>query len=211
MPLPCSGPQLPDVPTVQCRSEIRSLSDCCRFVEIDAELLLYEAQPGKPYYWVILHADETPLTVCHLEAYANHAERTGMWDGRRADYLAMGWYQGDCFLAIMELRDIVVNERQGEDKLDQVEASIARIMGQFQAQIANEPAFHRSCEQPDAYKIVGFVIAPAGIRRISRERQMRRIKQEDYSAIIMMVPPDRIRDCQIGWSELLRAVIPPRS
>ncbi len=211
MPSPCSGPDLPDLPTVQCRSQIHALSDCCRFVEIDTELLLYEAQPGKPYYWVILHADDTPLTVCHLEAYANHAEHAGMWIGRRADYLTMGWYQGDCYVAIMELRDIVVNERQGEDKLDQVEASIAQIMEHFQAQIANEPAFRRSCEQPDAYKIVGFVIAPAGIRRIAREKQMRRIVQEDYSAIIMMVPPDRIRDCQIGWSGLMGAIIPSRS
>ena len=211
MPLRCSGPQLPDLPTVQCRSQIHALSDCCRFVEIDTELLLYEAQPGKPYYWVILHADETPLTVCHLEAYANHAERAGTWDGRRADYLATGWYQGDCFLAIIELRDIVVNERQGEDKLDQVEASIAQIMGQFQTQIANEAAFRRSCEQPGAYKIVGLVIAPAGIRGIAREKQMRRIEQEGYSAIIQMIPANRIRDCQIGWSELMGSVIPPRS
>lgn len=211
MLLRCSGSELPDLPTVQCRSEIRSLSDCCRFVEIDTELLLYEAQPDNPYYWVILHADETPLTVCHVEAYANHAERAAAWAGRRADYLAMGWYQGDCFLAIIELRDILLNEAQSEDKMAQVENAISQVMMQFNQQIADNPAFQRTCNQPGGYKIVGLIIAPAGIRRIAREKWLRRIVHNDYSAVIALTPPDRIRDCRTTWSELMQTFVPSRS
>lgn len=211
MPLPCSGPQLPDIPTVHCRQKIRTLADCCTFVEIDDEVLLYEEQPGKPFYWIVLHADETPLAVCHLEAYANYAEGIGGWWGRRSDYMTLGWYRGDCYLLVMELRDILINEKQGEDKLDQLQNSIAQIMTQFSEQIVTVPAFNRACDQPEGYKIAGIVVAPAGIRGISRDKRVRRIVYSEYSAIITMMPGERIRNCRVTWSELMLTITPPRS
>lgn len=206
MPLPCNGPQLPNVPSARCRKDIRKLVDCCTFVEIDNEILLYEEQSGKSFYWVVLHADETPLSVCHLEAYANYAGSVGSWVGRRADYMALGWYGGECYLLVIELRDILVNERQGKDKLDQIENSIAQIMAQVNEQIMDVTAFNRVCDQPERYKIVGIVVAPAGIRGISRTNYTRSVEKPEYSAIITMMPLDRARDCRITWSELMMTI-----
>lgn len=206
MPLPCSGPQLPDIPAVRCRQDAQKLADCCHFVGIDDEILLHEEQQGRPYYWVVLHADDTPLCACHLEQYANLAESAGDWVGRRADYMALGWYGGDCYLLVIELRDILVNERQGEDKLDQLENSIAQILVHLNEQVTNVAVFNQACDQPERYKVAGIVVAPAGIRGISRSNYTRRIENATYSAIITMMPSNRVRDCRITWSELMLTI-----
>lgn len=208
MPLPCSGIELPDLPKVAGRQPILALADCCALVAIDETVLLVEEQPGKPAYWIILHADATPLTVCHLEKYAEKAEKEGHWTGRRADYLALGWYQGDCWLTIIELRDILVNDKQCLDKLDQVEASITQLMAQWPKQIANEPMFNEACFQPEGYKIAGAVVAPAGIRAISREYRSRRLIRPTYSALITIIPTNRIHNCQLSWTTFMETFAP---
>jgi len=207
MPLLCTGDQLPDVPTVNCSDSIKTLDNCCQLVEITTEILLFE-KLETVYYWVKLEADEIQLVICNLEDYANQASS---WKGRRCDYLVMGMNveDGDCYLIIIELRHLIVKEDQAIDKLDQVQQTIQNIISILPQEIANSPFFEQACPEITNYKIAGIIIAPAGIRGISRENRTRVINHDNYQAIITMMPPEQVRNCKITWTDLLQQFVPP--
>ena len=108
MRLLCTRDKLPNIPRINSTDPIKNLDNCCQLVEIETEILLFE-KVEKSYYWVKLEADEIQLVVCNLEKYANQASS---WKGRRCDYLVMGMNveDGDCYLIIIELRHLIVNE-----------------------------------------------------------------------------------------------------
>jgi len=89
-------------------------------VQIEDEILLWESvksKKGSYYYWTFLNADETPLAVCALEKYVDHKSL----QGRKADYLAIGWYHGECYIVIIELRKTLLKEDQSENKVESAE------------------------------------------------------------------------------------------
>ena len=205
MSLPCTGNKLPDIASVDCTDTATQIDQCCKLMQIEEDVLLYD-QPNQAYYWVLLNADEIQLIVCNLEKYADKAEKIGNWMGRCCDYLVMGWYDGDRYIVIIELRHILTKEDQAIEKLDQVEKSIDQVISKLFPHIANSPLFAEACPQPENYKIAGIVIAPAGIRSIARNKRTRIIRNDSYTAIITMMPPERIKACKITWSELLSQI-----
>ncbi len=206
MSLPCTGSHIPDIPSVDCSPHLVRLDECCTLVDIESEILLYEKQADKPHYWVVLQADDMPITVCNLEAYANAAEKKNDWTGRRCDYMAMGWADGDCCILAVELRDRLTSEAQVDNKFAQVEQSIAQIMMMIDTQITGSPLFEQACFSPDRYKVAGVVIAPAGIRKKARGERIHIIKTDTYAAAVAVMPFNRIRDCHVQWSDLMEIV-----
>lgn len=211
MPLPCTGSDLPDIPSIDCPPNVTRLDDCCKLVAIEDEILLYEKQSDRPYYWIVLQADEMPLSVCNLEAYANSVAKNDEWMGRRCDYMAMGWAGGECCLLAIELRDRLTSETQVANKFEQIEQSIEQIMARIDTQIIGSPLFEQACASPDDYKVAGIVIAPAGIRKKSRSERIHIIRTDTYSAAVAVMPPDRIHDCRLQWSDLMEMVGAKRS
>ena len=205
MRLLCTRDKLPNIPRINSTDPIKNLDNCCQLVEIETEILLFE-KVEKSYYWVKLEADEIQLVVCNLEKYANQASS---WKGRRCEYLVMGMNveDGDCYLIIIELRHLIVNEDQAIDKLDQVEKTIQNIISILPQQFFHSSCFDQACPQPQPYKIAGIIIAPAGIKGISREDRTRVINHENYQAIITMMPPEQVKDCKITWHDLLQQFV----
>lgn len=200
----CSGSVLPAGQIVGCSDPVHHFADCCTAVPIFDEVLLDErlaSDKGEYYYWLWLNADETPLVVCALEQYA---DQDADWLGRRADYLAVGWYDGDCYLVVIELRRTLVKEQNAQNKLDQVEHSIKQVISQLLPQLTTSTLFSEACHEPEEYKIVGVVIPVEHSKK--RAQQTRLITVGAYKAAIVSIPHSRIKECRIGWSELLTAI-----
>ena len=200
----CSGSEHPDLPTTDCTGVVTDLSDCCRTLASEDEILLYEdlSNQGNYFYWLILQADETPLVVCNLEAYANKTQ----WQGRRADYLCAGWYNGDCYLAVIELRRTLVKDNQAEDKLAQLRQSITQIISSLPILTASLP-FKEACHEPEEYKIIGVAIPTEHSKR--RAEQTQPFTINGYTGILASLPNSYITDCRLSWSKLLAAVTNP--
>lgn len=199
----CSGNQLPrQIQSIQCSDPVTHFDNCCKPVEITAEILLYEhiLSDREGYYWISLIADDTPIVVCALEQYANQQKH---WPGRRADYLALGWYNGDCYLVLIELRNALVTVERFEDKLDQVEQSINLVVSEVLPQFAVSDLFKSACNPSNVHKIVGVIIPVMYSKK--RAEQTRYVNVGDYQAVIVALPNSCIIDCKIGWYDLLRA------
>jgi hypothetical protein len=111
----CLGDSLLDEKSVNCAKQVNRFEDCCFFLELEDEVMLCEFVSGKGYYyWVFLGADEYCLMICALEQYADSQGIN--WQGQRSDYLAIGWYNGVCYVVTIELRDVLSTERQMENK-----------------------------------------------------------------------------------------------
>jgi hypothetical protein len=114
----CCGESLPyDGKEVNCAESVSSIEDCCDWIEIADEVMLCESVTGKKgkqcyYYWVFLEADECRLMVCALEKYAD--SQGVKWQGRRSDYLTIGWYESICYVVIIEIRHVLLKEKQME-------------------------------------------------------------------------------------------------
>lgn len=107
--LACTGPQLPAVDEIPSPEEPQELADFCQVLNFGDEILLSEQMKSSAlYYWMILEADDYPVGVCRLEAYANWLAARGQWTGRRSDYLAIGSALGNCYLVVIELRRVLV-------------------------------------------------------------------------------------------------------
>jgi hypothetical protein len=189
------------------------LKDYCTYVEIGQCISLCEYKDGNYFYSVTLQADETPLVVCALDHYITdnlHQEA-----GRRCDYLCMGWYNGDCFIAFIELRKEVDVERQFEDKSDQVRQTINLlcrenpIFGNILHQ--NKPAiFNLACNPVKNHKIIGVII-PA-VHSASRAEQSKNVEIEGNGLVPIVVIPNRIlKDGQTTWTRLLQQIVPLRN
>ena len=132
MPLDCTGDNLPkEIPIIKIEETPSGLDNFCQILNSGDEVLLHQSIPESDrayYYWFILEADDFPLAVCELEKYADYAAQKDQWSGRRADYLIIGSYQGDCYLIVVELRHVLVKEKQEYDKFKQLLESIEQII-----------------------------------------------------------------------------------
>ncbi|MEA5470921.1 hypothetical protein, partial [Spirulina sp. 06S082] len=179
MPLPCTDISLPDIQTIPTQPSPSSLDDFCLIlqpldvesVDVENEVLLYETiadKNGKDLkYWAILEADESPIAVCELEKYADYAAKKAQWSGKRADYLIIGSHQSDCYLVVVELRHVLVKEEQEDKKFEQLRKSIEQII-QYREVIRNSQSLEQVYHDPDSYKILGVIIAPANTKKFNR-------------------------------------------
>lgn len=199
----CFGSKLPNSQSIDCPESINHFGDCCRQIGIEDEILLHErvkSPKGDFFYWVSLKADETPLVVCALEKYAERVN----WQGRRADYLGVGWYSGDCYIVAIELRHALVTEERFEDKLNQLEQSIEWIASELLPDLTNSNVFTDACDNPEHYRIVGAMIPVAYSKK--RAEQTRWVRVGEYETVIVAIPNSSLKECRISWDELLRAI-----
>lgn len=199
----CSGAELPDGARVACTEQVNHLSDCCVIVDIGDDVLLHEcvsSSRGEYYYWLFLWADECPLAVCALEQYAEHRGLRG----RRAEYLAMGWYVGTCYAIAMELRHNLLTENHFEDKLEQVKQCIDWVTSELLQEFSTSDFFGQACDAPDQYRVAGAII-PVDYSK-KRAEQSRLVSVNGYTAAIAAVPHSFIRECRISWCEMLTAM-----
>lgn len=201
----CSGIDLPDIPSVHCASQPKQFDECCTLTVIGEEVLLNQVDSRSKYrryhYWTILKADETPIAVCALEEFV---ETQPDWQGRRADYLAVGWHKGDCYLVIIELRRAMLSEDHFVNKLEQVQDSIRGVISYLLPTLSVSKLISHACHEPGAYKIVGVIVPSERSRK--RALQSETLQINGYQAVVVSIPHSHIRDCRITWSELMRAI-----
>lgn len=204
----CSGQILPKKRTVNCQDSVTQLEDCCEIVNLDDEIMLYEhVKPGAKgyYYWFFLKADDKmPIVVCALEQYA---DKIADWSGRRADYLAIGRYEGYCCIVLIELRHVLLSEKQQDDKLQQLEKSIETLVNTALPTFKQSKIFPEAGYPPPApqdYKIVGVVIPTDRSKERLNRKQTKQIGQ--YSCFMTTLLSARLTRCRISWSELLDAI-----
>lgn len=215
----CEGNTLPDLASPECVEVITRFDDCCHELLPDPyenQILLYEtlSKENKPqkYYWFTLEADESFLIVCRLEDYAKGLQVSGEWQGRMADYLAMGWYEGECFVVIIELRHVITHEdddrhNQIQDKFEQVEMTLNIVIEQILPQIEASELFSQACHEPDSFRLAGAILVPSGIKkRISLSLRQRTVQVKGRNITIVMLPHTPRTSCQITWSEILESV-----
>ncbi len=200
--LDCWGDSLPAAQFAECSEQVSLLEDCCEILQTEDEMLLWESQKGAYYYWLFLDADETPLAICALEKYVDHKSMRG----RKADYLAIGWYHGECYIVIIELRKTLLKEEHSVNKIEQVKQSIEILLSDgLLAEIENSDFFSYACERPEYYHIVGVVIPSTRSKKRAQTRQKIIVNGKEY--LVVAIPNSLIRQCRINWSELMRAII----
>lgn len=202
--VPCAGwPRL--------RSPL--FQDYCTYVGIDERISLCEYKDGYYYYSITLQADETPLVVCALDQYIT--DNLNQEAGRRCDYLCMGWYNGECFIAFVELRKEMDVEEHFSNKFDQVKQTIELlcrenvIFGNSLHQ--NVPRIlNRACDPIEPHRIIGMII-PA-IHSTSKAEQSRIAPIEGNGNVPIVVIPNRIlREGETTWSKLMEKAVPNRN
>ncbi len=207
----CSGEVLPDKRQVNCDHSVHQLGDCCEVVMIDEEIMLFEkiSKTGRRnyYYWFFLRADETaPLVVCALEQYAK--SQGNRWLGRRADYLAIGWYNSECYIVLIELRHVLLSKKQQDDKLEQLEQSINTVVSTILPDFRNSDILAQACyplPPPAQCRIIGIVVPPERSKSSLNRKKVIEIAQ--YKGVITTLPSTRLNQCRISWSELLGTII----
>lgn len=201
----CSGQILPETREVNCQNLVKQLEDCCEVVNMDDEVMLYEHVKEKYYYWFFLKADDNmPMVVCALEQYA---DKVADWSGRKADYLAIGWYEGYCCIVMIELRHVLLSEKQQTDKLRQLEESIETLINTVLPTFKQSKIFQEACCPPPApqdCRIVGVVIPPDRSKERLNRKKTKQIGQ--YSCFMTTLPSARLTQCRISWSEVLDAI-----
>jgi hypothetical protein len=204
----CSGKDLPKKKrTVNCQESVTQLDDCCEVVNMDDEVMLYEHVRAKDYYyWFFLKADDNmPMVVCALEQYAD--KKVAYWLGRKADYLAIGWYQGYCCIVLIELRHVLLSEEQETDKLKQLEESLETLVNKVLPTFKRSAIFQEACyppPPPQECRIVGVVVPPDRSKLRLNRKKSKQIGE--YQCFMTSLPSDRLTECRISWSELLDAI-----
>lgn len=214
----CLGSQLPSaIPRININSTV-DFRDYCLIVEQYDEVLLSEyAQPRNTtqsgiFYWTILEADSSPLFICSLDKFVERTENS--WEGRCADYVVVGMYQGDCYLVVVELRKRMTTSKQFENpkrpkkgKKWQVENTIQQIVSKFWTMITQHHHLVERCSKVDQFKLLGLVIPP--IQSKSRGEQSAIVTIDGYSrpVPILTIPNTQIQNCRITWSKLLESVL----
>ncbi|MEQ8466418.1 hypothetical protein [Coleofasciculus sp. E1-EBD-02] len=210
MPLDCTGESLPDIPEIESQENPNSLDDFCLILNTNDQVIFYENLSGANYkYWMILEADDYPLTACDLEKYADYASQNNQWLGRRADYLIIGSHQGDCYLVVVELRQVLVKTKQEDDKFEQLRQSIKQIIEHLEI-ISNSTSLEAVYINPSSYKIIGVLIAPANTRSFSRGELNPIVAINSHKVLIRTLPKNALSDCKITWTDLLQRIgLPP--
>jgi len=207
----CSGEILPNERPVNCGDSVLQLDDCCEVLMVDEEIMLFEKinKKGRKnyYYWFFLRADETvPLVVCALEQYAE--SQGNRWQGRRADYLAIGWYGSACYIVLIELRHVLLSKKQQDDKLGQLEQSINTVVSTILPDFRNSETFAQACyplPPPEQCRIIGIVVPPDRSKSSLNRKKVIEIGQ--YKGVITTLPSARLNQCRISWSQLLGTII----
>ncbi|NEP42637.1 MAG: hypothetical protein F6K35_26800 [Okeania sp. SIO2H7] len=212
MPLKCTGDNLPqDIPIIKVEETPNCFDDFCQIVNSGDEVLLHQAIEKNRgyYYWFILEADDLPLAVCELEKYADYAAEKEQWLGRRADYLIIGYYEGDCYLIVVELRHVLVKEKQEDDKFKQLLESIEQILKCLPI-ISNSQTLEKVYSSPDDYKIIGAIVAPGNTRSFNR-RELNPIRSvNSHKVLIRTLPKDALSNCKITWTDFIQRMgLPP--
>ncbi|NER20980.1 MAG: hypothetical protein F6J96_09760 [Symploca sp. SIO1C2] len=206
MPLDCTGESLPDIPKIELQEYPSSFDDFCLILNTNNEVIFYESISGTNYqYWVILEADDYPLAACELEKYADYATQHNQWSGRRADYLIIGSYQGDCYLIVVELRHVLVKEKQEDEKFEQLLKSIKQIIDNLEV-INNSKSLEAVYTNPSYYRIIGLIIAPGNTRLFRRGELNRVVSINSHKVLIRTLPKDALSDCKITWTDLLQRI-----
>ncbi len=211
----CQGESLPQQPErIDCPVEATALMDCCSRVAIEKSRLLYEGTKklpgGEPthYYWLTLEADTMPLRICEFDRFADKISLVdARWEGRKSDYLVMGWFDGDCCLVFLELRDTLVNRDQVDDKFEQLEQGMQMLCKQEneeedQIHGCLQELLDAVCEGIINHKIIGIAV-PVNHSK-SRAEQTRQISVGGKE--IMLVSISHRQNCSWTWSGLLRAI-----
>lgn len=205
MPVNCTGDNLPkDIPIIEIEETPSDFDDFCQIVNFEDEVLLDEfLDDENRYYWFILEADDFPLAVCKLEKYADYAEQQDYWSGKRADYLIIGSYEGDCYLIVVELRHVLVKKEQEDKKFEQLLASIEQIL-KCREIINNYQTLANIYSNPDAYKIIGVIVAPGNTRTFSRGKLNPIKSVNSHKVLIRTLPKDALSECKITWTDFIQ-------
>ena len=207
MPLDCTGDNLPKkIPIIKIEETPSGLDDFCQILNLGDEVLLHQPVVKKNrayYYWFILEADDFPLAVCELEKYADYAAQQDQWSGRRADYLIIGYYEGDCYLIVVELRHVLVKEKQDDDKFKQLLESIEQII-RYLASFNGSETLEQVYSNPDSYKIIGAIVAPGNTKSFNR-RELNPIRSVgSHKVLLRTLPKDALADCKITWTDFIQ-------
>ncbi|MEM9216812.1 MAG: hypothetical protein AAGD25_20990 [Cyanobacteria bacterium P01_F01_bin.150] len=205
--LNCTGAELPDIPIVKLSPVPESLDDFCQVLQPEDEVLLHEylSEPQK-HYWVIIQADDYPMAVCELEAYADYMQTQNQWTGRRSDYLLIGSSHGKCCLIVVELRHVLVKAQQEEDKLAQLREAIKQLIQNHLAIVDQTDCLAKVYDKPEAYTIVGVIIAPGATRNFNRRELNRREEIESHPVLLVTLPSNALSDCRITWTRLMEKI-----
>ena len=208
MPLNCTGENLPTgITTIALPSAPISLDDFCILVNTDEDILLYESIDGdRLKYWVIIQADDYPISVCELEQYADYLAKQQQWQGRRADYLIIVSHGGDCYLIIVELRHVITNANQEDDKFEQLKQTINHLLQSHLGTIKNSDSLSKVYDNPASYKIIGIVIAPGNTRSFARRELNKKVEIASHQVLIRTLPRDALSNCKITWTDLLKRI-----
>lgn len=213
MALNCTGEILPKgIPTISISDNPISIDDFCNYINTDDEILLYEEISGSNRkYWVIIEADEYPISVCELEHYADYLSQEGRWDGRRSDYLVIGSnYFGKCYLVIIELRHVLVKANQEDDKIEQLSLCVEYLINNHIKTINESQALKKIYEDSDSYTIIGVIIAPGNTRSFSRGELNKVLHINSHKVLIRTLPKDALTNCKITWTDLIKRIgMPP--
>lgn len=200
----CSGNTLPQLATIICRPQAASLSDCCHLIPINEQAMLSECiKANQLYYWFFIQSESVPFNVCALEAYSElpHID----WQGRRADYLAVGWYQAKPYIAIIELRHVLLTEKQTHNKLEQLTATIETLLlkGHLQRWIEQGGLDQVIWPRPalTECQIIGFIIPPD--RSKPRCARKKIVQIGSHTIVITSLPTTLLKQCAITWDDLL--------
>lgn len=194
----------PDPPSPQ-------LQDYCTCVEVGQRISLCEYKDGNYYYSITLQADETPLVICALDHFIT--DNLNEEAGRRCDYVCMGWYNGECFIAFIELRKEMDVEEHFNNKMDQVKQTI-ELLCRENVSLGNSlhqhipVIFNQACDPIENHKVIGLII-PA-IHSTRRAEQSRDVAIEGNGLIpIIAIPYKILREGQTTWTCLLEQAVQP--
>lgn len=205
MSLDCTGDSLPkNISIIKIKETPSCLDDFCQIVNSGDEVLLHQAieKNRDYYYWFILEADDFPLGVCELEKSADYAAEKEKWLGRRADYLIIGYYEGDCYLIVVELRHVLVKKTQEDDKFKQLLESIEQILKSLPI-ISNSQTLKNVYSNPDDYKIIGAIVAPGTTRNFNRGELNPIRSVNSHKVLIRTLPKNALSDCKITWTDFM--------
>ena len=196
----------PDPPSTELRAY-------CTFVEVGQRISLCEYKDGNYFYSVTLQADDTPLVVCALDHFIT--DNFNQETGRRCDYLCMGWYNGECFIAFVELRKEMDVEEHFTNKMDQIKQTIDLFCREnllFGNRLHRDtPAiFNQACDPIENHKIIGVII-PA-VHSTKRAEQSIYVNIEGNGWVPIVAIPNKIlNDGQTTWTRLIQKIVPAKN
>jgi len=184
----------------------------CTYVDIGQRVSLCEYKDGQYYYSVTIQADETPLVICALDYFIT--DNLNQEAGRRCDFICMGWYNGECYIAFVELRKELDIEDHFQNKLEQVKQTIELLCRENviygNSLHRNVPKiFKQACEPVQPHRIIGLVIPAIHSKRKAEQSQMVSI-EGNGDVPIVAIPHRILREGETTWTSLIQNAVPKR-